>query len=287
MSRHFSRLVAAALAMSLVAAACGEDSSSGTTAATEPPQVPTESSQAPPPVVSVPVVGSVVEVAVESGSFPTLVAAVEAAGLVETLSGEGPFTVFAPTEEAFAVLLEALGLSAGELLADTELLVAVLTYHVLPVETPSGVVVTLDGESVGTVNGAEVAVSVDGGVVRVNDATVVTADIEASNGVIPCDRQSAAPARRRVGHRLSLRSGPANPPPGLAAADTPYAPAPCPFFPSLRTFPELSYTSNMPVPQSESIHSMEKAFARGEERGAAVRVPALREVGLHLLPPDA
>ena len=184
MSRHLSRLVAAALAMSLVAAACGEDSSSGTTAATEPPQVPTESSQAPPPVVSVPVVGSVVEVAVESGSFPTLVAAVEAAGLVETLSGEGPFTVFAPTEEAFAVLLEALGLSAGELLADTELLVAVLTYHVLPVEAPSGVVVTLDGESVGTVNGAEVAVSVDGGVVRVNDATVVTADIEASNGVI-------------------------------------------------------------------------------------------------------
>ena len=125
-----------------------------------------------------------VEVAVGSGAFPTLVAAVEAAGLVDVLSGDGPFTVFAPTEEAFAAALDGLGVSAGELLADVELLTAVLTYHVLAVEAPAEVVVTLDGQSVETVNGALVSVSVEGDTVRVNDAVVVATDIEASNGVI-------------------------------------------------------------------------------------------------------
>ncbi len=65
-------------------------------------------------------VGTIVDVAVANGSFTTLVAAVQAAGLVETLSGEGPFTVFAPTDDAFAAALEALGMTADELLADTE-----------------------------------------------------------------------------------------------------------------------------------------------------------------------
>ena len=128
--------------------------------------------------------GTIVEVAVESGAFPTLVAAVQAAGLVDVLSGEGPFTVFAPTEEAFAAALSGLGMSAEDLLADTELLTAVLTYHVLPVAAPAEVVLTLDGQSVATVHGAEVAISVVDGAVMVDDATVVTADIEASNGVI-------------------------------------------------------------------------------------------------------
>ena len=128
--------------------------------------------------------GTIVEVAVGSGAFPTLVAAVQAAGLVDVLSGEGPFTVFAPTEEAFAAALDALGLSAEDLLADTDLLTAVLTHHVLPVAAPAEVVVTLDGQSVTTVSGADVTISVDGGTVMVNDATVVTADISASNGVI-------------------------------------------------------------------------------------------------------
>ena len=128
--------------------------------------------------------GTIVEVAVGSGAFPTLVAAVQAAGLVEVLGGEGPFTVFAPTEEAFAAALEALGLSAEDLLADTDLLTAVLTYHVLPVAAPAEAVVTLDGQSVTTVSGADVAITIDGGAVMVNDATVVAADIAASNGVI-------------------------------------------------------------------------------------------------------
>ena len=120
----------------------------------------------------------------ESGAFPTLVAAVQAAGLVDALSSDGPFTVLAPTEEAFAAALEALGMTAEQLLGETELLTAVLTYHVLGVEAPAEVVATLDGQAVATLNGAEVAITIDGDTIRVNDATVIATDIEASNGII-------------------------------------------------------------------------------------------------------
>ncbi|MCE2528652.1 MAG: fasciclin domain-containing protein [Acidimicrobiia bacterium] len=185
MPRLLFRFGALALAVSLVAAACGGDEAEEIVTTTELIVTTTESAEtAPAGVEMVDEVGTIVEVAVESGAFPTLVAAVQAAGLVETLSGDGPFTVFAPTEEAFAAALDLLGLTAEDLLSDTELLTAVLTYHVLPLEAPAGVVVTLDGQSVATVNGAEVTVTVDGDVVRVNDAMVVAADIEASNGVI-------------------------------------------------------------------------------------------------------
>jgi uncharacterized surface protein with fasciclin (FAS1) repeats len=122
---------------------------------------------------------NIVETAVEAGSFTTLVAAVEAAGLVETLSGEGPFTVFAPTDEAFAALPE--GTVEG-LLADTEALTAVLTYHVVPGAVMSGDL--SDGITAATVNGADIEVGIDMGTVTINDATVTTADIETSNGVI-------------------------------------------------------------------------------------------------------
>jgi uncharacterized surface protein with fasciclin (FAS1) repeats len=128
--------------------------------------------------------GTIVDVAASTEGFSTLVAAVEAAGLVETLSGEGPFTVFAPTDEAFAAALEALGLTADELLADTETLTSILTYHVVAGEVPAADVVTMDGQSVETVNGATVEIAVDGETVMVNDATVTMPDVEASNGVI-------------------------------------------------------------------------------------------------------
>lgn len=118
------------------------------------------------------------EVAAEAGSFTTLLAAVEAAGLAETLSGEGPFTVFAPTDEAFAALPE--GTVEG-LLEDTDALTAILTYHVVPGAVMSGDL--SDGMTAETVNGAEVTITI-GDNVMVNDATVVTPDIEASNGVI-------------------------------------------------------------------------------------------------------
>ena len=191
MSRKLLSLLGALLALSLFAAACGNDDDAEAPAAPqpEPAEEPVEESAEEPEPVEEPaeeaeVPGTVVEVAVGSGAFPTLVAAVQAAGLVETLSGPGPFTVFAPTEEAFAAALSALGMTAEELLGDVELLTAVLTYHVLPTAAPAEVVLTLDGQGVATVNGAEVQISIDGGAVMVNDATVVTADIEASNGVI-------------------------------------------------------------------------------------------------------
>ncbi len=121
---------------------------------------------------------NIVETATEAGTFTTLLAAAEAAGLVETLSGEGPLTVFAPTDEAFAALPE--GTVEG-LLADTEALTSVLTYHVVP-----GAVMSTDlsdGMTATTVNGADITVTIGEGVM-VNDANVVAADIEASNGVI-------------------------------------------------------------------------------------------------------
>jgi uncharacterized surface protein with fasciclin (FAS1) repeats len=128
--------------------------------------------------------GTIVDVAAAAGDFNTLVAAVQAAGLAETLSGPGPFTVFAPTDEAFATALESLGMTADELLADTDTLTSILTYHVIAGEVPSSDVVTMDGQSVPTVNGAKVTITVDGDTVKVNDATVTAVDIPASNGVI-------------------------------------------------------------------------------------------------------
>jgi uncharacterized surface protein with fasciclin (FAS1) repeats len=128
--------------------------------------------------------GTIVDVAVEAGDFTTLVAAVEAAGLVETLSGDGPFTVFAPTDEAFAAALEALGLTADELLADTETLTAILTYHVVGAELLAADVVAGGSTEVETVNGAMLPVTVDGDSVMVGDANVVATDVMASNGVI-------------------------------------------------------------------------------------------------------
>ncbi|WP_375280634.1 fasciclin domain-containing protein [Pseudooctadecabacter sp.] len=120
----------------------------------------------------------IVDTAADAGAFTTLLAAAEAAGLVETLKGDGPFTVFAPTDDAFAALPE--GTVEG-LLEDTDALTAILTYHVVPGAVMSGDL--SDGMTAATVNGAEVTISV-GDMVMVNDATVTTADIEATNGVI-------------------------------------------------------------------------------------------------------
>jgi len=122
----------------------------------------------------------IVDTAVEAGSFSTLVAAVEAAGLVDTLKGEGPFTVFAPTDEAFAALPE--GTVENLLLPENrDQLVAILTYHVVEGKVMSGDLT--DDMMAETVQGGELMIDLDSGVM-VNSANVVTADIETSNGVI-------------------------------------------------------------------------------------------------------
>lgn len=124
--------------------------------------------------------GTIVEVAVGAGSFSTLVAAIEAAGLVDTLNGEGPFTVFAPTDEAFAALPDGL-LEALLLEENRDVLVQILTYHVV-----SGSVLATDVTSgdVASVEGSPITIEV-GESVTLNGSAVVTAtDVLASNGVI-------------------------------------------------------------------------------------------------------
>jgi len=157
-----SALIAAALAAALTLSACGSDSETASETMTEETSV-----------------GTIVDVASADGSFATLVAAVTAADLVETLSGAGPFTVFAPTDEAFAALPEGV-LDALLLPENKAVLTQILTYHVV-----SGMVMAADVKDgdVATVEGQTIKLSTAEGV-TVNGATVVVADVAASNGVI-------------------------------------------------------------------------------------------------------
>ena len=157
-----SGLIAAALAAALTLSACGSDSETASETMTEETSV-----------------GTIVDVASADGSFATLVAAVTAADLVETLSGAGPFTVFAPTDEAFAALPEGV-LDALLLPENKAVLAQILTYHVV-----SGMVMAADvtDGDVATVEGQTIKLSTAEGV-TVNGATVVVADVAASNGVI-------------------------------------------------------------------------------------------------------
>lgn len=159
------KIAAIAAASLMLLAACGSDDSTSDT---------TETSAAP---VEAP--GTIVDVAAENGDFTTLVAAVEAADLVETLSGDGPFTVFAPTDAAFDALPE--GLVDKLLLPENvDVLIAILTYHVvagkvLAADVKAGDVASVQGENI-TIDTA------DG--VKVNTANVTATDVAASNGVI-------------------------------------------------------------------------------------------------------
>lgn len=123
----------------------------------------------------------IVDVAVDNGSFNTLAAALKAGGLIDTLKSDGPFTVFAPTDEAFAKLPEG---TVENLLKPENIdqLKAVLTYHVVAGKVTAADVVKLNSAT--TVNGADVKISVEGESVKVNSANVVAVDVAASNGVI-------------------------------------------------------------------------------------------------------
>jgi uncharacterized surface protein with fasciclin (FAS1) repeats len=124
---------------------------------------------------------TIVQVAAEAGSFKTLLAAVEAAGLAETLQGAGPFTVFAPNDAAFAKLPAG---TLDGLLADKAELASILTYHVVSGRVSAADLMKTNGAKPATVNGQSLDIVVAGGKVTVNDANVVTADVAASNGVI-------------------------------------------------------------------------------------------------------
>ncbi len=124
---------------------------------------------------------NIVETAVSAGSFNTLVAAVKAAGLVDALTGEGPLTVLAPTDEAFAKLPKG---TVEDLLKpeNKDKLVSILTYHVIKGKVPAATVVTLD--SADTLQGSKVMIKTEAGGVMINKAKVVKTDIMCSNGII-------------------------------------------------------------------------------------------------------
>ena len=165
------KLMAIAAASALVLAACGGDDEATEDNAAEV----TEDTMAEDAME----VGDIVAVASGNPDFSTLVAALSAAGLVETLQGEGPFTVFAPTDAAFAALPEGL-LEKLLLPENVGVLTAILTYHVVP-----GMVMSADvtAGDVATVEGSTIAITTDMGVM-VNGANVVSVDVAASNGVI-------------------------------------------------------------------------------------------------------
>lgn len=167
-------LAVAAVAASFVLAACGSDEDSAATTAAPTTEAAAETTAEP-------MADDIVTIASGNPDFSTLVAAVQAAGLVETLQGPGPFTVFAPTNAAFEALPA--GLVDKLLLPENkDTLVSILTYHVV-----SGKVMAADvaAGDVPSVEGSAITVTVDGGTVKLNDSATVTAtDIEASNGVI-------------------------------------------------------------------------------------------------------
>ncbi len=171
------RLFALMAILALVAAACGGDDADETTTTAAAVTETTEAME--DEAMEEMTEDTIVDVAVNN-DFTTLVAAVQAAGLVETLQGDGPFTVFAPTDEAFAALPEG---TLESLLEDPEALAAILTYHVVAGEVLAADVVGLDSAT--TVEGSDIAIEVvDGGVVLNGSANVVATDVKASNGVV-------------------------------------------------------------------------------------------------------
>ena len=168
--------IAAALMILPVAVACDNQVSE-----TAEPVEPVDTTEIPADTAETSTEGeTIVDVAAANGSFNTLVAAIEAAGLAETLNGEGPFTVFAPTDQAFEALPAGV-LDKLLLPENQEVLSQILTYHVIPAEVPSS---EITPGAVETVEGEAVDIAVDGGTVSVNGATVAMPDVMASNGVI-------------------------------------------------------------------------------------------------------
>lgn len=167
-------LVALVSAGALAVAGCADNGSAWCPFNNQSAPVPAHHVDTMPPLEK-----DIVDTAVSAGSFNTLVAAVKAAGLVETLKAPGPYTVFAPTDDAFAKLPEG---TLESLLANPDKLKAILLYHVTPGKVMAADVVKLDRAP--TAGGATIPVKVQGGQVYAGPARVVKTDIPASNGVI-------------------------------------------------------------------------------------------------------
>jgi len=182
------RVIVVVTALGFVAAACGDDAADTAPATTVSTVAPTVTEAPMATAAPSPAAADIVDTAVAAGDFTTLVTAVKAAGLEQTLRGDGPFTVFAPTDDAFAALPAG---TIETLLKDpTGDLSGILTYHVVAGAVTAADVVGLDGSNVTTVNGATftVAVTDDGSVTLTdtagNHVAVVATDVPATNGVI-------------------------------------------------------------------------------------------------------
>jgi len=173
--KRYSLFAMLLVAFALVLAACGPAATPTPAPAPEPTAIPE------PTAVPEPELGDIVDTAVADGRFTTLVTAVQAADLVDALKGEGPFTVFAPTDDAFAALPE--GTVESLLLPENkQALTDILLYHVVSGKVMAEDVVGL--ESATTLLGKDITIKVDMGNVYINDAKVIITDIETSNGVI-------------------------------------------------------------------------------------------------------
>jgi uncharacterized surface protein with fasciclin (FAS1) repeats len=126
----------------------------------------------------------VLAVAEAEGDLGTFLVALDAAGIMEDFHGEGPFTLFIPTDAAFAAYLDQAGMSQEEAFAGAEMLQSVLGYHVVTMTEDSEMVMGMDGQTLTTLNGSPLEVTVDGDTVMVGEATILRYDIVASNGVV-------------------------------------------------------------------------------------------------------
>jgi uncharacterized surface protein with fasciclin (FAS1) repeats len=180
------KLRALTVLLMIAMAACGggEDGATDTTEVTMDESTTTEAMMDESSTTGEMMGDDVLAVAEAEGDLGTFISAIESAGMMEDLHGEGPFTVFAPTDDAFDAYLESSGMTQEEALAGGEMLQAVVGSHLVSMMEDSTMVMGMDGQTLTTVSGAPLEITVDGETVMVGEATVLRYDIEASNGVI-------------------------------------------------------------------------------------------------------
>ncbi|HEX9643134.1 MAG TPA: fasciclin domain-containing protein [Acidimicrobiia bacterium] len=187
MAARTSLLVAA---LALVAAACGDSGGTDTTSpASQPTAAPSATTAAPDDEMTDDEMtddemGDVLEVASAEGDLGVFLAALEAAGTMDDFHGDGPFTLFIPTDQAFADYLSEAGMTQDEAFAGAEMLQALVDHHIVAMEEDADMVMGMAGESFTTMGGTSLDVTVDGETVMVGDATILRYDLHASNGII-------------------------------------------------------------------------------------------------------
>ena len=167
--------------LGLITAACG---GSAATTTSSPATTATDATTTTEAMADEEMIGDVLEVAAAEGDLGVFLEALRAAGIMDDFHGEGPFTLFVPTDEAFDSYLDEAGMSQEEVFAGAEMLQAIVNYHVVNKMEDAEMVMGMSGESFTTASGQALEVTVDGDVVMVGNATVERYDIEASNGVI-------------------------------------------------------------------------------------------------------